>query len=230
MKFFVIFISIFLFAADLDFDGIEDSKDYCPKTPLLAIVDKHGCEIHKKLPFNYNIEIGENYIIPYNIPERYTKVGVFHKSYELSFYYSKVKLKDAFHSYTKLLDFSKKFFNSNGYYKLSFLYYPATYYNKQSKGIKFSVYLMDKDILAYYKFKNDKPKNIKTIFAEKILKYPKIIFIPFFYLENPSSTSKFIKYVGISSIVRLKVFYTKLIISKPFRKGVIISFSIGKNF
>jgi hypothetical protein len=230
---FLLFVSIFIFAADLDFDGVDDSKDYCPRTPLLAIVNNKGCEIDKKIPFNFDIETGEDYILPQKIPQQYFKTTMYLKSYESAFYYSRVKIEDKFHTYTTLFDFSKRFYNDNGYTKLSFIYYPVTYYNKKAdKAFKLTYYFAENDILVYYKFKYTgeyAQKNNHTFFFEKFIKYPKIILVPFFYFENTYYSNKFDKYIGISAIVRLKGIYTKFAVSKS-EKGEVFSFSIGKSF
>ncbi len=34
---------------DSDLDGVEDSKDRCPNTPILELVDKYGCPLESKL-------------------------------------------------------------------------------------------------------------------------------------------------------------------------------------
>lgn len=231
--FLLLYTIIFLFAADLDFDGIDDKKDYCPRSPLLAIVNNKGCEIKKKFPFNFDIEIGKEYIIPQDITQEYFKTTIFHKSYEMAIYSSRVKLEKTYHTYTTLFDFSKKFYTKKGYYKFSFLYYPRTYYNKLiDKSLKFTYYLAEYDVLCYYKFKHTQEnyqKNKHTIFIEKFIKYPKVILIPFFYLENSYYSNKFDKYIGISAIVRLKDIYAKFAVSKS-KKGEILSFSIGKSF
>jgi len=51
MRYFLIFLILFtkMYAFnDSDLDGVEDSKDLCPNTPLDAIVDKNGCSKDKK--------------------------------------------------------------------------------------------------------------------------------------------------------------------------------------
>jgi hypothetical protein len=229
-----IFLFSFLFSADLDFDGISDDKDYCPRTPLLAIVDKDGCEIKHKVSFNFNIELGEEYIISQKIPQQYFKTSIYHKSFETSFYSSRVKLPNStFHTYSTLFDFEKRFYNQNDYYKIGLIYYPTTYYNKSSDiAYKFTYYSGNNDILMYYKFKKtgeNSQKNKNTFFIEKFIKYPKIIVIPFLYTENSNYSNKFDQYIGISNIVKFKDIYTKFAISKS-KNETVFSFSIGKNF
>jgi len=233
--FLIIFLFLnFAFSIDLDFDGINDNKDYCPRSPLLAIVDKNGCEIDKKLPFNFDLELGYEYILPKKIKVNYFKNKIFHTSYETTFYISKVKFQDSYKIYSRSFDFSKKFFNSFGYYKLTFSYFSKTFYNQKSDfGGKISIYLKNPNILAYYKVKNPSEKSqipLQTFFIEKFFKYPKIIAIPFFYVENSLYENRFTQYIGISTIIKLSDFYFKIGMSKSFKKGEIFLFSIGKSF
>ncbi len=46
---------------DSDLDGVEDSKDRCPNTPILVLVDKYGCPIEKPRGKFY-LRIGTNLI------------------------------------------------------------------------------------------------------------------------------------------------------------------------
>ncbi len=231
----ILITAMFLFAADLDFDGISDNKDYCPRTSLLAVVDKYGCKIDKKIPFNMETEFGYEYIFSDKISQDYLKATIDHKSFEGAFFISKVKLNSSYHTYTKLFSLSKRFYKDFGYYKLSFMYYFKTYYNKEAdKALKLTCYLSKQDILMYYKFKytpENNQHNIHTIFIEKFIKYPKIILIPFFSVENGYYDNKINKNVGISSIVRLKEIYLKVSFSKVVgESGSIVSISIGKSF
>jgi len=235
MRFLIILIAIFLFAADLDFDGIPDNRDYCPRTPLLAVVDKHGCEINKKIPFNIETEFGYEYIFPDKIFQDYLKATLYYKSFESSFFISRVKLNSTYHTYTKLLSFSKRFYKDFGYYKFSLMYYFKTHYNKKAdKALKLTFYLSKKDILIYYKFKytsENYQHNKHTFFIEKFIKSPKIILIPFFSAENGYYDNKINKNIGISSIIRLKDIYLKFSFSKIIgERGSIVSMSFGKHF
>jgi len=233
--FLIIFLFLnFAFSIDLDFDGIDDNKDYCPRSPLLAIVDKNGCEVKKNFPFNFDIEVGYEFILLKRIKVNYFKNKVFHTSYEATFYISRVQFQNSYKIYSRSFDFSKKFFDFFGYYKLTFSYYSKTNYNKESDfGGKFSIYSKDLDILTYYKLKRTNEKyqtSVQTFFIEKFLRYPKIIVIPFFYLENSLYEKKFQKYFGLSAIIKVKSFYFKLGVSESFKNGEIFIFSIGKNF
>ena len=233
--FFIFFLSItYLFSADLDFDGIDDNKDYCPRSPLLAIVDKNGCEVNKKFPFNFDLELGYEYILPKRIKVNYFKNKVFHTSYEATFYISRVKFQDSYKIYSRFFDLSKKFFNSFGYYKLTLSYFSKTFYNQKSDfGGKITIYLKNPNILAYYKVKNPSEKSqipLQTFFIEKFFKYPKIIVIPFFYVENSLYENRFEKYIGVSSILKLSDFYFKVGVSQSFKKGEVFIFSLGKSF
>lgn len=46
---------------DSDLDGVEDSKDRCPGTPILVLVDKYGCPIEKPKGRFY-LRVGTNFI------------------------------------------------------------------------------------------------------------------------------------------------------------------------
>jgi len=113
-------------------------------------------------------------------------------------------------------------------------YYSSTYYNSLAdKAIQFSVYSAKNDILFYYKFKKiseNNQYNKHTIFIEKFIKHPKVIIIPFFYMENSSYDKKLNKYLGNVAIVKFRNIYTKFTIAKPLKKGAIFSIAIGKSF
>ena len=232
MKFLIFFIAIFLYSADLDFDGIEDKNDYCPRTPILAVVDKQGCSIDKKVPFNTTIELGYQYLLPKKLPSRYFRSTIYHKSYETTFYLSQINI-DSFQNYTKLIDFSKRFYNSNGYSKISLLSYLKTKYSPSTYGFKISLYAENKDLLVYYKFKKSKKnlKNKNTIFISKFITYPKIIVIPFVSFENSYYNNNIDTLTGISTMIKIENFYTKLIASKSLTsKNSIFSFSVIYNY
>jgi len=59
----LLFLSISLIAySDMDLDGVEDSEDKCPNTPLSDLVDLNGCTIESLISnHHFNISIGEIY-------------------------------------------------------------------------------------------------------------------------------------------------------------------------
>ena len=54
----ILFTSLSLFGADNDFDGVEDNIDRCLNTPILDMVDKHGCSKNQKAK-KYTINIDQ---------------------------------------------------------------------------------------------------------------------------------------------------------------------------
>ncbi|WP_200673547.1 thrombospondin type 3 repeat-containing protein [Persephonella atlantica] len=59
MRKFLLFLAVIPSAAlaftDSDLDGVEDSVDRCPRTPLFVKVDKYGCPIKKRGIFYFKV-------------------------------------------------------------------------------------------------------------------------------------------------------------------------------
>ncbi len=47
---------------DSDLDGVEDSVDRCPGTPILELVDRFGCPIEKGLPGEFLLRLGGGFV------------------------------------------------------------------------------------------------------------------------------------------------------------------------
>lgn len=47
---------------DSDLDGVEDSKDRCPNTPILVLVDKYGCPLKEELKGKTRLYRGRFYL------------------------------------------------------------------------------------------------------------------------------------------------------------------------
>jgi len=43
---------------DSDLDGVEDSVDRCPNTPILVLVDRYGCPVEEKVRGRFYLRIG----------------------------------------------------------------------------------------------------------------------------------------------------------------------------
>ncbi len=61
----IITLSISLFAfSDLDMDGVEDTKDLCPNTDMITLVNLQGCPVktlQEPNPHHFDIIVGLNY-------------------------------------------------------------------------------------------------------------------------------------------------------------------------
>jgi len=58
----LLFLSSLYAYNDADFDGVDDSIDVCPNTPILAIVDIDGCSfLARASEHHFDIVIGESY-------------------------------------------------------------------------------------------------------------------------------------------------------------------------
>lgn len=232
----IIVCCILIYGADLDFDGIPDKKDYCPRTPLLAVVNKHGCQINKKIPFNVNSELGYQYSIDYKIPFIFFKNAVFFETYSFSVFLSKINYNNSYKTYNNNISFSKNLYAQNSYFRYSLFFYLKTFYSKSTYAFKLTDYLNEKEFLFFYKFKRHTKykRNINTFFVEKVLKYPKVIILPFFYMENSAyktDSFKYYKFFGVHLIFKLNNIYLKYsFLANNKWKNKVISFSIGKNF
>ncbi len=84
---------------DSDLDGVEDTKDKCPNTPILVLVDEHGCPLESKrfLQGRFYLRMGGGYLKDEREERTYSLLSVAYsyKSLYISFttrYYLSSKL------------------------------------------------------------------------------------------------------------------------------------------
>lgn len=89
-----------LFAyTDLDMDGVDDSIDKCPNTPLTDLVDINGCTKRMLVsPHHFDIILGTNYSTSTSVS--LNKINTFSSSLQVDYYYKKFSLQ-AYTSYYK---------------------------------------------------------------------------------------------------------------------------------
>ncbi len=85
-------LSTSLFAySDLDMDGVDDSIDKCPNTPLTDLVDMNGCTKKMLLsPHHFDIIIGANYSDS-NYGSR-SQINTYSSSFQVDYYYKNFSL------------------------------------------------------------------------------------------------------------------------------------------
>ncbi len=123
-------LSTSLFAySDLDMDGVDDSIDQCPNTPLTDLVDINGCT--KKMlisPHHYDIIVGANYT-GFNYASL-NKTDTYSSSLQVDYYYKQFSLQ-ASTSYYKT--------DGNGYSEngMNDSFIGASYQFKPTKSLSF---------------------------------------------------------------------------------------------
>ena len=93
---FLLLFSLSFAFKDSDLDGVEDSKDKCPGTPILVLVDKYGCPIERPKGRFY-LRVGASFLS--NGPETRTALLT-----SLAYYYSKfyISFTTRYYVYSKL--------------------------------------------------------------------------------------------------------------------------------
>jgi hypothetical protein len=140
MRYIIIFlITVFVYAADSDFDGVPDKLDKCPNTPFLALVDKNGCMIKKLSITKYLIYIGheKDFIKDKTYLTNFTGVTVYKNNFLFGGYISEYKI-DKYHLNTKnvflgikkdKIKFKIKLYFPTYYYHNHYLSYYIKYYS-----------------------------------------------------------------------------------------------------
>ena len=113
--FFILFIGLIganLYAyTDSDLDGVEDSKDKCPNTPLTDLVDINGCS-KKSLVSNHHFDIilGASYFD--SDSRTVNTTNTVSTSVQFDYYYKNFSLQ----TYTSYFNTSGNNFSDNGFY------------------------------------------------------------------------------------------------------------------
>ena len=106
---------------DLDLDGVEDSQDRCPNTPITDLVDINGCSIKSLVsPHHYDIILGTSYSqVNYNTNEKTNNINT---TIQTDYYYKNFSLQLSVSYFTSQSQtYSNKGFNDtyvSAYYQL----------------------------------------------------------------------------------------------------------------
>ncbi|PHR58480.1 MAG: DUF3187 domain-containing protein [Arcobacter sp.] len=99
----LVFLSSLFAYNDADFDGVDDSVDVCPNTPILDIVDINGCSFEVlKSNHHFDIVIGESYSqLNYVTNE---KTDTYTTSLQVDYFYKNFSLQASSSYYTSSSD------------------------------------------------------------------------------------------------------------------------------